>query len=89
MSRFQVKEIAKRKQERQQERETAIKRAKEFIAKNPDASRKRVADYAGVSVTTLDKISETSDFTMPKALTPQQTRKASNWGTILGGLSKK
>jgi hypothetical protein len=26
---------------------------------------------------------------MPKALTPQQTRRASNWGTILGGLSKK
>jgi hypothetical protein len=26
---------------------------------------------------------------MPKAMTPQQTRKASNWGTILGGLSKK
>jgi hypothetical protein len=89
MSRFQIKEIAKRKQERQQERETAIKRAKEFIAKNPNASRKKVAEYAGVSASTLDNISKTSDFTMPKALNPQQTRRASNWGTILGELSKK
>ena len=89
MSRFQLKEIAKRKQERKQERETAITRAKEFIEKNPNASRKRIADYAGVSASTLDNISKASDFVMPKALTPQQTRKASNWGTILGGLSKK
>ena len=89
MSRFQLKEIAKRKQERKQERETAITRAKEFIEKNPNASRKRIADYAGVSASTLDNISKTSDFVMPKALTRQETRKASNWGTILGGLSKK
>jgi hypothetical protein len=31
MSRFQVKEIAKRKQEREEEREVAITRAKEYI----------------------------------------------------------
>lgn len=89
MSRFQVKEIAKRKQEREQERETAIKRAKEFIEKNPNASRKKIAEYSGVSASTLVNISKTSDFTMPKPLTAKQTRRASNWGTILGGLSKK
>lgn len=64
-------------------------RAKEFIEKNPDASRKRVADYAGVHAGALDRLSKDYGFTMPKALTPQQARKASNWGTILGGLSKK
>lgn len=64
-------------------------RAKEFIAKNPDASRKRIADYAGVHAGALDRLSKDYDFVMPKALTPQQTRRASNWGTILGGLSKK
>ena len=89
MSRFQVKEIAKRKQERQEEREIAIKRAKQFIENNPDASRKKIAEYAGVSASTLDKISETNDFTMPKPLTSKQARKTHNWGTILGGLSNK
>ena len=64
-------------------------RAKEFIAKNPDASRKRVADYAGVHAGALDRLSKDDGFTMPKALTPQQTRRASNWGTILGELIKK
>jgi hypothetical protein len=64
-------------------------RAKEFIAKNPDASRKRIADYAGVNAGALERLSKDYGFTMPKALTPQQARRASNWGTILGGLSKK
>ncbi len=64
-------------------------RAKEFIAKNPDASRKRIADYAGVHAGALDRLSKEYEFTMPKAMNPQQTRRASNWGTILGGLSKK
>ena len=64
-------------------------RAKEFIKKNPDASRSRVASYAGVSAGTLDKLAKSYEFNMPKALTPQQARRASNWGTILGGLSKK
>lgn len=65
------------------------KRAKEFIEKNPDASRSRVASYAGVSAGTLDKLAKSYEFNMPKALTPQQARRASNWGTILGELSKK
>ena len=65
------------------------KRAKDFIEKNPDASRKRIADYAGVHAGALDRLSKDYGFVMPKAMTPQQTRRASNWGTILGGLSKK
>tara|TARA_R110000782_G_C14453242_1_gene372410 strand:+ start:140 stop:376 length:237 start_codon:yes stop_codon:yes gene_type:complete len=64
-------------------------RAKDFIAKNPDASRKRISDYAGVHSGALDRLSKDYGFAMPKAMTPQQTRRASNWGTILGGLSKK
>jgi hypothetical protein len=64
-------------------------RAKEFIAKNPDASRKRISDYAGVHAGALDRLSKDYGFVMPKAMTPQQTRRSSNWGTILGGLSKK
>ena len=64
-------------------------RAKEFIEKNPDASRSRIAAYAGVYAGTLDRLQDSYDFVMPKPMTPQQKRKASNWGTILGGLSKK
>ena len=78
--------MAKYTQEKYKEFAT---RAKEFIAKNPDASRKRIADYAGVHAGALDRLSKDYGFVMPKAMTPQQTRKASNWGTILGGLSKK
>ena len=63
-------------------------RAKEFIEKNPEASRSRIASYAGVYAGTLDRIQEEYGFVMPKPMTPQEKRKASNWGTILGGLSK-
>ena len=65
------------------------KRAKEYIEKNPNASRSKIAAYAGVYCGALDKIQKEYDFTMPKALTPKQSRKKSNWGTMLGGLSKK
>ena len=64
-------------------------RAKEFIAKNPDASRKRISDYAGVHAGALDRLSKDKGITRHKALKPRQARRASNWGTILGGLSKK
>lgn len=64
-------------------------RAKEFIEKNPDASRKRISDYAGVHAGALDRIQEEYGFVMPKPMNPQEKRKASSWGTILGGLSKK
>ena len=65
------------------------KRAKEFIEKNPDASRSRIASYAGIYEGALDKLQQEYGFTMPKALIPKEARKKSNWGTILGGLSKK
>ncbi len=64
-------------------------RAKDFIERNPKASRKRIADYAGVAAGTLMRLQDKYDFKMPEAMSPQQTRKSSNWGTILGGLSKK
>ena len=64
-------------------------RAKEFIEKNPDASRSRIASYAGVYAGTLDRIQKEYDFKMPKPMTPKQQRKSSNWGTMLGKLSEK
>ncbi len=53
------------------------------------ASRKRISDYAGVHAGALDRIQEEYGFVMPKPMNPQEKRKASSLGTILGGLSKK
>ena len=41
------------------------------------------------SAGTLIRLQDKYDFKMPEAMSPQQTRKSSNWGTILGGLSNK
>jgi len=69
MSRFQVEEIAKRKRERQERKEIAIERAKEFMIKNPTAPRSRVAKYAGVS----DSVLERWGVELPKPITAKQT----------------
>ena len=59
-------------------------RAKEFIERNPKASRKRIADYAGVSAGTLIRLQDKYDFKMPEAMSPQQTRKSSKLGNNTG-----
>ena len=41
-------------------------RAKEFIEKNPDASRSRISAYAGVYAGTLDRIQEEYGFVNAK-----------------------
>ena len=75
MSRFQVEEIAKRKRERQERKEIAIERAKEFMIKNPTASRSRVATYAGVAVVIL----ESWGLVLPKPLTAESKRMKTSW----------
>tara|TARA_R100000541_G_scaffold24643_2_gene34298 strand:- start:607 stop:852 length:246 start_codon:yes stop_codon:yes gene_type:complete len=75
MSRFQVEEIAKRKRERQERKEIAIERAKEFMIKNPTASRSRVATYAGVAVVIL----ESWGVVLPKPLTAESKRMKTSW----------
>lgn len=75
MSRFQLEEIAKKKQERQERKEIAIERAKEFMVKNPTASRSRVATYAGVTVAIL----ENWGVVLPKPLTTESKRRRTSW----------
>ena len=75
MSRFQNEEIAKRKKERQERKEIAIERAKEFMIKNPTASRSRVATYAGVAVVIL----ESWGLVLPKPLTAESKRMKTSW----------
>ena len=75
MSRFQKAELEKRKLEREEQKETAIKRANEFMAKNPTASRSRVAKYSGVSEFALNKWG----VKLPKAITTKERMGKSPW----------
>lgn len=75
MSRFERAEIEKRKKAREEQKAIAIKRANEFMAKNPTASRRRVARYSGVSEFTLNKWG----VKLPKAITTKERMDKSPW----------
>ena len=75
MSRFQKAELEKRKKAREEEKATAIERANEFMAKNPTASRSRVAKYSGVSEFALNKWG----VKLPKAITTKERMGKSPW----------
>jgi hypothetical protein len=75
MSRFQVEEIARKKREREEQKESAIKRALDYMERKPDAPRSRVAEYAGVSEFTLNKWG----VKLPKPITAKQRIKKSPW----------
>jgi len=75
MSRFQKAELEKRKKEREEQKATAIERANDFMAKNPTASRSRVAKYSGVSEFALNKWG----VKLPKAITNKERMGKSPW----------
>ena len=75
MSRFQKAELEKRKKAREEQKVIAIKRANEFMAKNPTASRTRVAKYAGVSEFALNSWG----VKLPKAITTKERMSKSPW----------
>ena len=75
MSRFQKAELEKRKKIREEQKATAIKRANEFMAKNPTASRSRVAKYSGVSEFALNKWG----VKLPKAITTKERMDKTPW----------
>ena len=75
MSRFQKAELEKRKKEREEQKATAIKRANEFMAKNPTASRTKVAKYAGVSEFALNSWG----VDLPKVITTKERMGKSPW----------
>jgi len=64
-----------------EEEEVFIKRAKEFIERKPEASRKKVADYSGVGIAVLERLEKNSSLKLPKAKTLKQIRRINkDWG---------
>lgn len=60
---------------------TFEERAKDFIERKPEASRKRIADYAGVGIVVLERLEKNGNFKLPKAMTSKQIRKINkDWG---------
>jgi hypothetical protein len=56
-------------------------RAKDFIERKPEASRKRIADYAGVGISVLERLEKNGNFKLPKAMTSKQIRRINkDWG---------
>jgi len=64
-----------------------IDRANKFMKDNPKTSRARVAQYAGVSVSVLERLEEEGRIQLPPVLSQKQVRKLSPWATNLGDLS--
>jgi len=58
-----------------------IVRAKEFMARKPEASRARISIYAGVGISVLERLQEVGEFKLPKPKTKKQVRHINkNWG---------
>lgn len=64
-----------------------IDRANKFMKDNPNTSRARVAQYAGVSVSVLESYEKQGRIKLPPVLSHRQVRKLSPWATNLGDLS--
>ena len=64
----------KRHHYREEEYDKFLARAIEFMEKKPDASRARVAMYAGVGLSVLERFEKEGKLTLPKAMTKKQVR---------------
>jgi len=69
------------------EKQTLLDRANEFMKKNPDASRARVAKYTGCAITILQKWEKLGLLKLPPLMTKKQVRKQYNWANHLGKLN--
>ena len=76
----------KRHHYREEEYAEFLSRAIEFMEKKPDASRARVAKYAGVGLNVLERFESEGKLTLPKAMTKKQVRNKYNWADTLGKL---
>ncbi len=68
----------------QEEQEEFLTRAIEFMKKKPDASRARVAKYAGVGMAVLERFEKEGMLTLPKPMTKKQVRNQYAWMDTLG-----
>jgi len=74
----------KRHHYREEEYDKFLARAIEFMEKKPDASRARVANYAGVGLSVLERFEKEGKLTLPKPMTKKQVRNKYNWADTLG-----
>tara|TARA_R110002124_G_scaffold284259_2_gene461207 strand:- start:77 stop:304 length:228 start_codon:yes stop_codon:yes gene_type:complete len=56
-----------------------LDRATEYMNKNPQASRGKLAIYAGVSVMVLERLETEGRIKLPQKLTSKQIRASSPW----------
>lgn len=63
----------------EKEKQKIIERAKDFMQRKPEAPRNKVALYAGIAVTVLERWSKEHNFTIPEPITAKQRIKRSPW----------
>jgi len=76
----------KKKHYRDKEYDEFLARAIEFMEKKPDACRARVAKYAGVGISVLERFESEGKLTLPKPITKKQIRGKHSWMDELGKL---
>ena len=54
------------------------------MEKKPDASRARVAKYAGVGLNVLERFESEGKLKLPKPMTSKQIRNKYKWTDVLG-----
>jgi hypothetical protein len=76
----------KRHHYREEEYDKFLARAIEFMEKKPDACRTRIAKYAGVGLSVLERFESEGKLTLPKPMTKKQVKSKYKWQNTLGKL---
>ena len=76
----------KRHHYKEEEYEKFLARAIEFMKKKPDACRTRIAKYAGVGLSVLERFESEGKLTLPKPMTKKQINNKYKWQNTLGKL---
>ena len=63
----------------EEEQQALLDRANEFMIKRPEASRTRVAKYAGCATTILERWEGEGLLQLPEVMTKKQMRNRYNW----------
>ena len=77
----------KRQHYAQEQYDEFLERAIRFLKENPNTSRAKVATYAGVGISVLERFEKEGKLKLPPVMTSKQARARSNWATTLGQLS--
>ena len=76
----------KRHHYKEEEYDKFLARALEFMKKKPDACRTRIAKYAGVGLSVLERFESEGKLTLPKPMTKKQVKSKYKWQNTLGKL---